>query len=237
MPSTITLKNVDKNYGEKNNTVQVLKDINISFEKKDFTSIVGVSGSGKSTLLHIIGTLEKPTNGKVLFESKDTSFLNQTEISEIRNKKIGFVFQQFHLLPSLNALENVIVPVFTQKVKFNKEERAKEILGSLGMGDKLHSFPAELSGGQQQRVAIARALINKPDWILADEPTGSLDSVTGENIIKLLKDLKNKYDCGILLVTHDMTLASEQTDRMIEMKDGRIIGDIRSGINKVITDV
>jgi ABC-type lipoprotein export system ATPase subunit len=235
MPRKIILEHVNKIYGS--NNTYALKDISITFNQEDFTSIVGVSGSGKSTLLHIIGTLEKPSNGKVIFGNKDISFLTQSELSEIRNKNIGFVFQQFHLLPSLTALENVIVPVLSHKVNFDKEQRAKEILNSLGMGDKLHSFPSELSGGQQQRVAIARSLINEPDWILADEPTGSLDSDTSKSILKLLKDLKEQYNCGIILVTHDLTLVERYTDRMIEIKDGELIRDMRINPDKVKLDV
>lgn len=224
MLKTISLDKVSKEYYGDGVKTNALCDITINFTKGEFISIMGPSGSGKSTLLSIIGTLDKPTSGQIFFDNKFISDLNPDDLADIRFNNLGFVFQQFHLLPSLTALENVVIPLFNRKISFNKIERAKELLNLVGLGDKINSFPSQLSGGQQQRVAIARALIAEPDWILADEPTGNLDTETGKNIFELLLQLNKTKQCGVILVTHDSLLA-ERTGRIIEMKDGYVIND------------
>ncbi|ETI70792.1 ABC transporter ATP-binding protein [Neobacillus vireti] len=222
----IALKSVSKDYIGEGVTTSALHDITIDFTKGEVVSIMGSSGSGKSTLLSIIGTLDKPTSGEVYFDSKPISKLKLDDLADIRFTNIGFVFQQFHLLPSLTALENVIIPLFNRKISFNKTERAKELLDLVGLEDKLNAFPSQLSGGQQQRVAIARALIAEPEWILADEPTGNLDTETGNSIFSLLLQLNKTKNCGVIVVTHDTVLA-EKAGRVIEMKDGSLIRDRR----------
>ncbi|WML42060.1 ABC transporter ATP-binding protein [Neobacillus sp. OS1-2] len=229
MLKNISLNKVSKDYHGDGVETKALCDITISFEKGEFISIMGPSGSGKSTLLSIIGTLDNPSNGQVLFDNYLISNLRSDDLADIRFKDIGFVFQQFHLLPTLTALENVLIPLFKRKISFNKMDRAKELLNHVGLGDKINSFPSQLSGGQQQRVAIARALIADPDWILADEPTGNLDTETGNKIFELLLHLNKTKKCGVILVTHDPMLA-ERTGRVIEMKDGYVIKD-REGCN------
>jgi ABC-type lipoprotein export system ATPase subunit len=201
-----------------------LCDITLDFPKGEFISIVGPSGSGKSTLLSLIGTLDNPSSGQIYIENELINNLKPDTLADVRFKKFGFVFQQFHLLPALTAIENVLIPLFNRKTSFNKMERAQDLLTLVGLEDKINSFPSQLSGGQQQRVAIARALIAEPDWILADEPTGNLDSKTGNTIFELLLNLNKTKKCGVILVTHDLVLA-EKTNRVIEMKDGYVIKD------------
>ncbi|GIO22082.1 ABC transporter ATP-binding protein [Oceanobacillus sp. J11TS1] len=235
MYKQIQLNGITKTYGKQNVKTVALNDISIRLHKNNLTSIVGSSGSGKSTLLSIVGTLEKPTKGTVYYDEKNISEIRANQLSELRNIHIGFIFQQFHLLPALTAIENVLAPLFHRKTSYNKNTKAKELLELVGLSDKLHALPSQLSGGQQQRVAIARALIAEPDWILADEPTGNLDTETSEKIIALLMEIKQQTACGILLVTHDIAL-SRQADRIIEMKDGQIIADTRINNNLVQTN-
>ncbi|WP_226672578.1 ABC transporter ATP-binding protein [Rossellomorea aquimaris] len=201
-----------------------LLDVSAVFRKGEFVSVVGSSGSGKSTLLSMIGTLDQPTDGKILFGAKDVTEFTQKEMADFRFDNIGFIFQQFHLIPTMTAVENVMAPLFSRKVPYNKKERAIELLESIGLGDKLHSLPSQLSGGQQQRVAIARALVHEPQWLLADEPTGNLDTETGELIFHIIHSLNKEKGCGVIFVTHDTELA-EKAERIIEMKDGRIVSD------------
>lgn len=201
-----------------------LDDVNISFHKGEFTAIMGPSGSGKSTLLSLLGTLDKPTKGKITYDYEEVLKKRLKDIADFRFNEIGFIFQQFHLLPSLTSLENVLTPLFSRKVPYNKVERAKEVLAQVGLSDKLDSLPSQLSGGQQQRVAIARAIIHKPSWLLADEPTGNLDTETGEQIFNLLKELNEEEGCGVIFVTHDPGLAAK-AGRVITMKDGRVVAD------------
>lgn len=207
----------------------VLNDLTCQFSATEVTAIVGASGSGKSTLLSMIGSLDRPTSGQIEYDGQDISRWKNRRLSAFRAQEIGFVFQQFHLLPALTVKENVLVPLLKQKTDFNKEERIAQILEKVGLLEKQHALPAQLSGGQQQRVAIARALISRPRWILADEPTGNLDSVTGETIFQLLLDLHREEQCGILFVTHDVALA-ERADRILFMQDGQIIEDRRKNI-------
>lgn len=223
----IKVENVSKHYKGDGVETRALSNVSIEFTKGEFVSIMGPSGSGKSTLLSIMGTLDQQTSGQLYFEDKLINGLGLDELADIRFNNIGFVFQQFHLLPTLTALENVLIPLFNRTIHFNKKERAIELLNLVGLADKLNSFPSQLSGGQQQRVAIARALIAHPDWILADEPTGNLDTQTGNTIFELLQQLNRDEKCGVIFVTHDPLLA-EKAERIIEMKDGSII-KVRAG--------
>ncbi len=200
----------------------VLKNINLKIKKKEFVSIIGPSGSGKTTLLYILGCLLKPTYGRLLIDGMETSKLTDKNLSKIRGEKIGFVFQQYNLIPSLTALENVGLSLrINGKSKKHSESRAKELLEIVGLENRLNHKPPELSGGEQQRVAIARALSNQPQIILADEPTGNLDTKTGERILKVLKTL-NKEGYTVIVITHDLGVA-KHGKRVIKMKDGMIV--------------
>lgn len=201
-----------------------LRNVNLKVKEGEFVSIIGPSGSGKSTLLSIIGTLDVPSGGEILYSGNPIHKLNNRQMADFRFENIGFIFQQFHLIPTLTALENIMAPLFGRKVEYNKKQRAQELLEMVGLKDKENSLPSQLSGGQQQRVAIARALIHEPKWLLADEPTGNLDSETGEIIFQLLLSLNQDKGCGVLFVTHDSELA-DRANRKIEMRDGEIIGE------------
>jgi len=211
--------NIHKSFGD----LEVLKSVDLLVEKGEIVSIVGPSGAGKTTLLQILGTLDKPNAGEVLVDGIDFSKLSETELAAFRNKHIGFVFQFHQLLPEFTALENVMIPALIAK-KDPKEAtiKAKEILAFLKLTDRMEHKPNELSGGEKQRVAVARALINNPSLILADEPSGSLDSKNKEELHKLLFDLRDEFGLTIVIVTHDKELAS-LSDRVIQMKDGQII--------------
>lgn len=224
MVNTITCSNVSKAYEGNGITTHAVQDINLTFQKGEFIAVVGPSGSGKSTLLNLIGTLDQPTSGDIFYDGKQLSNRKKTEMADFRFEHIGFVFQQFHLLPTLTALENTMTPLFTRKVSYNKTVRAKEVLKQVGLEDKHSSLPSQLSGGQQQRVAIARALIHEPDWILADEPTGNLDTNTGGTIIHLLQSMNKEKGCGVIIVTHDLTYM-EKADRVINLQDGNVMND------------
>ncbi|RST56936.1 ABC transporter ATP-binding protein [Siminovitchia terrae] len=228
MYTMIRLENVTKSYGEGDNSFSALKNITLDFNCEEVTLITGTSGSGKSTLLNIISTLESPTSGDVFYDNQNISYLNSDELAEIRSQNIGFVFQQFHLLPNRTAHENILIPLLHQRVNFDKEKRGLEVLESVGLKDKANAFPSQLSGGQQQRVAIARALATNPDWILADEPTGNLDSVNGQKIYELLFKIKKERGCGLIIITHDPSLVAK-TDRVIELKDGMLRQDLLKG--------
>jgi putative ABC transport system ATP-binding protein len=217
-------RRIEKSFKGDGTKTIALKNIDLTFEKGEFTAIIGPSGSGKSTLLSLLGTLDKPSEGSITYDGAEILKKSKSKIADFRFEEIGFIFQQFHLLPTLTALENVLTPLFSRKVPYNKLERAKEVLSQVGLSDKLNSLPSQLSGGQQQRVAIARALVHKPSWLLADEPTGNLDTETGERIYELLKDLNEKEGCGVLFVTHDPALAAK-ANRIIMMKDGVILSD------------
>jgi putative ABC transport system ATP-binding protein len=204
--------------------VAALKGINLEIKKGEFVAIIGPSGSGKSTLMHMIGILDQPTSGVVKLEGDDVEKLPEKKLAELRNKHIGFVFQAFNLLPKTSALENVELPMIYSNIPGSeRKKRATEALKIVGLGERLNHTPAQLSGGQQQRVAIARALVTNPSLILADEPTGNLDSKAGDEIIALLKEL-NKKGNTIVLVTHEREIA-EKAKRIVEVKDGLIISD------------
>ncbi len=204
-------------------TLEVLKGVDLSVAKGEIVSIVGPSGAGKTTLLQILGTLDKPNVGEILVDNVDFSKLNEKELAAFRNKHIGFIFQLHQLLPEFTALENVMIPaLIAQKDTKKTKAKANELLDYLGLSDRMEHKPNELSGGEKQRVAVARALINDPALILADEPSGSLDSKNKEELHKLLFDLRDKFGLTVVIVTHDKELAA-LSDRVIEMKDGKIM--------------
>ncbi|MFE7062102.1 ABC transporter ATP-binding protein [Sutcliffiella sp. NPDC057660] len=225
MITQITCKGLEKSYKGDGTKTIALKSTDLTFQKGEITAIIGPSGSGKSTLLSLLGTLDTPSKGQITYDGEEILSKRKSLIADFRFQEIGFIFQQFHLLPTLTALENVMTPLFSRKVPYNKLHRAKEVLEQVGLGDKDDSLPSQLSGGQQQRVAIARAIVHKPSWLLADEPTGNLDTETGERIYDLLKELNAKENCGIVFVTHDSALAAK-ADRIITMKDGAVISDL-----------
>jgi lipoprotein-releasing system ATP-binding protein len=226
MADIISLKNIDKLYGSVIKT-QVLYDLNLSFAEGSFNSIIGASGSGKSTLLNIMGTLDKPTKGEVYINGRRADLLKKDELAELRNKTIGFIFQFHYLLPEFTALENVLLPYRINNVKLSKEQikRAEDLLELVGLSKVKNNLSTNLSGGQQQRTAIARALINNPKVILADEPTGNLDSKSTEDIYDLLREINKNFSTTFVIITHDSRIA-ERTDRIVEIKDGRIGSDI-----------
>ena len=220
----IKFENVSKSYQFDEETVFfALKNATFEIKEKEFVSIIGPSGSGKSTLMHLIGLLDKPTTGEILIEGKKISHLNDDQISSIRNEFIGFVFQQFNLIPKLSVLENILLPTIyaRKKMEYDPEQKALELLKKFGLYEKRNTFPNKISGGQQQRVAILRALIMEPKLILADEPTGNLDSKTGKEIMGLLKELNEKERITIAVVTHESDIAA-YGKRFIKVKDGKI---------------
>jgi len=225
MSPLISLSKVTKIYKLGDDVeVSALGGIDLEVKEGEFVAIIGPSGSGKSTLMHIIGILDQPSSGMVKLEGSDVGKLSEQKLAELRNKHIGFVFQAFNLLPKTSALENVELPLIYSDISGSeRKRRAEKALRVVGLGDRLNHTPAQLSGGQQQRVAIARALVTKPSLILADEPTGNLDSHAGDEIINLLKDL-NKKGNTIVLVTHEREIAME-AKRIVEIKDGLIIAD------------
>jgi len=224
MESVIELDDVDKTYKMDEVEVPVLKNINLKIKKKDFVSIMGPSGSGKSTLLQMIGALDSPSAGKVLIDGIDLSKLSEIEIARTRGKKIGFVFQTFNLYPTLNALENVELPmIIMEKNKAERKKRAMHLLELVGLKERAGHLPSQLSGGERQRIAIARALANDPSFILADEPTGNLDSKTGKEIMNIFVRL-NDEGRTLVVVTHDMNIASH-SKHIIQIRDGKIIGE------------
>ena len=219
----IDVQNVTKELKLGQHTVHALRGVNMQIFQGEMVGIVGPSGSGKSTLLGIIGGLDTPTKGKVLIDGVDISRMNEDKLTEIRNQKIGFIFQFFNLIPTLTALENVALPIqFAQTTRHNPNRRAKELLTQLGLGDRLHHRPNQLSGGQQQRVAIARALANEPPLLLADEPTGNLDSESSENVLNALQEIRQATGTTVVIVTHDPILAA-RTDRVLTLQDGVIV--------------
>lgn len=218
----IKLNGVWKIYNLGKIKLEVLKNVNLEINHGDFAVIVGPSGSGKSTLLNLVSCLDVPTEGKIYFENEDISNLSEDELAGIRGKKIGFVFQRFNLLSHLTALENVFIPTIFQGIsEIEAIKRAKELLTDLGLGARLNHRPSELSGGESQRVAIARALVNDPEIVVADEPTGNIDSKTGEMIMRVIDDLNKKKKRTVIMVTHDKDLV-RYGDRVIKIKDGEV---------------
>ena len=216
-------ENVRKVYDSGNNQVVALDYIDLSVQKGEFVAIIGASGSGKSTLLHILGSVDKPTEGKVLIEGTELSAMNRTQAAIFRRRKVGLVYQFYNLIPTLTVRKNILMPLLLDKRKPNREY-FEQIVHSLGIEDKLEALPSQLSGGQQQRVAIARSLIYRPELLLADEPTGNLDRKNGAEIIDLLKLSNRNLEQTILLITHDEKIALE-ADRIITIEDGKIISD------------
>jgi putative ABC transport system ATP-binding protein len=219
----IEVKNVTKELKMGQHTIHALRGVNMTIYSGEMVGIVGPSGSGKSTLLGIIGGLDTPTKGQVFIDGTEISHMNEDRLTEIRNEKIGFIFQFFNLIPTLTALENVALPIqFARKPLFQPNQRAKELLNLLGLGDRMHHRPSQLSGGQQQRVAIARALANQPALLLADEPTGNLDSESSAIVLEALETIRREIGTTVVIVTHAQTLA-DRTDRTLLLSDGQIL--------------
>ncbi|MDC1386566.1 ABC transporter ATP-binding protein [Candidatus Thioglobus sp.] len=221
MSEAIQFNNVSLNYGSKNDEVEVLKHINFSVNSEEIISIVGPSGSGKTSIIMLASGLETATEGSIKINNEEIVGLKEDRLSEVRRKNIGIVFQSFYLIPNLTAIENVLLSLEANQ-KYNQDDDAKALLADFGLYHRLNHLPSELSGGEQQRVAIARALINKPKIILADEPTGNLDSANSESMMDLLFNYTKKSKTSLVMVTHDNSIA-ERCDRIIEIKDGQIV--------------
>ncbi|MFH1630968.1 MAG: ABC transporter ATP-binding protein [Candidatus Aenigmatarchaeota archaeon] len=224
----LELKNIEKSYKLDGTTSKVLCDINLSIKRGERVAIMGPSGSGKSTLLHIIGCLDTPTKGMMLLDSKDVSKMNDDQLARIRREKLGFVFQSFFLMPGMDTMKNVVLPMSLAGIQDGeKEQRAKSLLTLVGLGHRMKHMPSQLSGGQKQRVAIARALANYPEIVLADEPTGNLDSKSGEEVMDFLVDMNKTKGVTLIIITHDQIVASH-AERIIQIKDGRITSDAKA---------
>ena len=235
MENIIELNNINKNYNIGTIVVKALKNVSLNINKNEYVALMGPSGSGKSTIMNILGCLDTLTSGKYILNKNDVSKLSDNKLAEIRNKEIGFVFQTFNLLPKYSALENVMLPlVYAGISKSEREKIAKKTLIEVSLEDRMHHKPNELSGGQRQRVAIARALVNKPSIILADEPTGNLDSKTSIEIMELLENI-HKQGNTIILVTHEEDIA-EHAQRIIRLKDGEIVVDEQNKNRRIIND-
>jgi len=219
----LKVENLNKTYGKGDNKVEALKDVSLSINKGEFVAIVGASGSGKSTLLHLLGGLDRPTNGKVVIDGESIYNYKEEKLAIFRRRKIGFIFQFFNLIPVLDVEENIALPALLDNDKVDKVY-LEEIIEILGLKERKNHLPSELSGGQQQRVSIGRALLNKPSIILADEPTGNLDSKNSKEVIELLKYTARKYNQTLILITHDVNIAS-MADRVITIEDGEIVSD------------
>lgn len=224
----LKLENVWKSYEMGKIKLDALRGINLEINRGSFIAISGPSGSGKSTLLNILGCIDVPSGGKVFLTGQDVTKLSENDLAQVRGKKIGFIFQQFNLLSNLNALENVMLPMIFQGVGEDaRKQRAEEALKEVGLGDRMHHRPAELSGGEQQRVAIARALVNDPEIIVADEPTGNLDSKSGQKIIDIILQFYSKENKTIIMVTHDQAIAN-YAKTIIHIKDGELVDTINN---------
>ncbi len=220
----INLNHVTKTVRSGTEDLTILDDVTIEIPSGQFVAITGASGSGKSTLLGLIAGLDGPTSGQIAIDGEDITAMNEDDLATLRSEKIGFVFQSFHLIPSLTAFENVLIPMEIMGLR-DAKDRAAILLGDVELTNRGHHYPSELSGGEQQRVAIARAFANKPSILLADEPTGNLDSRNGNHIFELMTDLHKKNEVTLILVTHDAALATE-AQRQIRLRDGKIVSDI-----------
>ena len=218
----LVTENLKKNYRMGENVVKALDGVSISIQQGEFLAIVGKSGSGKSTLLHMLGGLDRPTSGKVMIEQKDISSMDKDELTIFRRRKIGFVFQNYNLLPLMNVYENIVLPIKLDGIRPQKRY-VNEIIEMLGLGDKKSAMPSQLSGGQQQRVALARALAAKPAIVLADEPTGNLDSRTSQDVLGLIKTSSERFGQTVVMITHNTEIA-QMAGRIIRMEDGKIRG-------------
>lgn len=221
MAKILNVRNLEKTYSSGSKQLKVLQDISFNVEERETFAIVGPSGSGKTTLLGLCAGLDRPDSGEISICGTDLNFLNEDERAVLRNQKVGFVFQDFQLLPTLTALENVSVPLELQGEK-NASGSARELLEKVGLGDRLHHYPSQLSGGEQQRVAVARAFSNRPSILFADEPTGNLDAATGEKVENLLFELNRELGTTLIIVTHDIELA-QKTQKILRLKGGKIV--------------
>jgi len=221
-PPVVQLENLEKIYQLGKTTVHALRGVSLTVREGEFTVVMGPSGSGKTTLLNLIGTLDKPTSGRALIDGEDIAKMNDGQLTRLRRHKIGFVFQFHNLIPVLTAFENVQLPLLTSRTKRREaEDRANELLDRVGLKERARHLPDELSGGEQQRVAIARALANRPRIILADEPTGDLDTQTGSEVVRIMYEVARQEHAAVVVVTHDPIIA-QRADRLLEMRDGRI---------------
>lgn len=228
MKGLIQLIELKKAYTRNGIETIAINSINLKIYKNQVTAIIGLSGSGKSTLLSMIGTLESPTTGKIVIMDEEITNLKGDQLADFRFEHIGFVFQNLNLIPTLTAFENIISPFLARKSRIDYKKQALDLLNYFGLKEKKDCLPAQLSGGEQQRIAIARALINNPDWLIADEPTGSLDSYHADIFYDLFHQSKKEFGCGVIVATHDSVLANK-ADRIIEIKDGIIQGDKSKG--------
>ena len=224
MKTIIRLEHISKVYGSDNTEVHALNDVNLTVEAGEYCAIMGPSGSGKSTAMNVIGCLDRPTSGSYYLDGEDVAQLSEQDLAHIRNRKLGFVFQQFHLLPQLSAMENVMLPMVYAAIPYKeRKDRAAEALTKVGLANRLNNKPTQLSGGQQQRVAIARAIVNRPVLLLADEPTGALDSQTTKEVLNIFGEL-NASGITVVMVTHEPDVA-RQTRRIVWFRDGQVLHD------------
>jgi putative ABC transport system ATP-binding protein len=234
--ASLELRGIRKSYGiGKDRLVHAADDVSLTIEAGAFVALTGASGSGKSTLLHLIGAIERPDSGTITSNGQNVTSLRGGALAAYR-RTVGFVFQSYHLLPALTALDNVIAPVLAYRTSFNKRERARELLAAVGLAGREHSLPAKMSGGEQQRVAIARALVNNPAMLLADEPTGNLDSANATEILQLLTGLRQDHEMTIILATHDPQVAAH-AERLIRLRDGAVTDDIALTQDDPVEDV